>query len=354
MAIIKQNAGLEIDLKKIKVSFQVLDDQQHIKIKGSRTFDNTMKGFEALEQWLHQKRTDQLPVHLTLEATGVYGENVSYFFNDRSDFIIHVVLPNMSKAFFKSHNFKSKTDDIDARGLGMMGLERQLAVWKPASPQMRSIKKIVRQRIRLVRQRTIILNQMHAERASYKPNAQVLKQSEKLLTFITKQIDQFETQLTKLVNKDPQLDQRINNVCTAKGVGFITAISVVAELNGFEHFENRPQLVCYAGYDIVKRESGSSVRGKTRISKKGNAYIRAALYMAALSAVQHDPHHKAYYQRIVAKTGIKMKGNVAIQRKLLLLIYTLFKNNVPYNPSHPLEMQQRLVKPQQPVPNPIA
>ena len=352
MAIVKQNAGLEIDLKKIKVSFQVLDDQQHIKIKGSRTFDNTMSGFEALENWLGQKRNDQLPVHLTLEATGVYGENVSYFFNDRPGFIVHIVLPNASKAFFKSHNFKSKTDEIDARGLGLMGLERQLAVWKPTSPQLRSIKKIVRQRSRLVRQRTIILNQIHAEQASYKPNVQILKQSEKLLKFINKQIDQFETQLTKLVKKDQQLDQRINNVCTAKGIGFITAISVVAELNGFKHFENRAQLVSYVGYDIVKRESGSSVRGKTRISKKGNAYVRSALYMAALTAAQHEPHHKAYYQRIVCKTGIKMKGNVAIQRKLLLLIYTLFKNNVPYNPNHPLEMQQRMVKPQQPFLNP--
>ena len=89
-------------------------------------------------------------------------------------------------------------------------------------------------------------------------------------------------------------------------------------------------MVSYAGYDVVKNESGTSIRGKTKISKKGNSYVRHMLYMPAMSAVRSDQHHKAYYQRIVDKTNIKMKGNIAIQRKLLLLIYTLYKNNTPY------------------------
>ena len=89
-------------------------------------------------------------------------------------------------------------------------------------------------------------------------------------------------------------------------------------------FTNRNQIVSYAGYDVIKKESGTSVNAPTKISKKGNSYIRQMLYMSAMSAARSDDHHKDYYQRIVCKSGIKLKANVAIQRKLLLLIYALF------------------------------
>ena len=120
-------------------------------------------------------------------------------------------------------------------------------------------------------------------------------------------------------------------------------------MGGFSLFNNRNQVVSYAGYDVVLQQSGTSIKGKPKISKKGNSYIRAMLYMAAMSAVRYDEHHKAYYQRIVCKTGIKMKANVAIQRKLLLLIYTLFKNNVPYDPQHYLKLRDTIGHKTQPV-----
>ena len=90
------------------------------------------------------------------------------------------------------------------------------------------------------------------------------------------------------------------------------------------------------------KESGTSIKGIERISKQGNSYVRQALYMPAMSAVRHDEHHKNYYTRIVEKTNIKLKGNVAIQRKLLLLIYALFTKNEPYDPNYHIEMTARL------------
>lgn len=342
MEVIKQNAGLEIDLKHIKVSLQFLMEDQSVKIKASRKFSNNLLGFEQLSKWLDSKKIDTLSVHLTMEATGVYSENVSYYFHEKENYIVHVVLPNTSKAFFKSHNFKSKTDEIDAKGLALMGLERKLPVWKPASPQMRTLKKLVRERIRLKREKTMISNQLHAEKASYRPQKDALDRYGKRIHFIDKQIKEIEDQLHNEVQKDNTLANKINNICQAKGIGFITAIGVVAELNGFTLFKNRNQVVSYTGYDVVKRESGTSVRGKTKISKKGNAYVRSMLYTAAMSAARFDDHHKAYYKRIVQKTGIPMKANVAIQRKLLLLIYTLFKDGNTFDEQHHIKMKKKI------------
>jgi len=188
----------------------------------------------------------------------------------------------------------------------------------------------------------MVSNQLHAEQASYCPESTSIERFEKRLTFLSEQIEQIVKELKERVNSDQELKERIDNVCTAKGLGFITTCGVVSELNGFALFRNRSQLVSYAGYDVVKKESGTSVSAPTKISKKGNSYVRQMLFMSAMTAARSDDHHKDYYHRIVGKSGIKMKANVAIQRKLLLLVYTLFKNNVPYDPEHHKGLKEKL------------
>ncbi len=342
MDTIKQNLGIDVGSKDLKVSLRFLMTDLSIKTKGSRTFKNTLKGFQALQEWADKKRVKDLPLSITMEATGVYYESLAYYFYEQPSYLVHVVLANASNAYFKSLSLKSKTDKIDAWGLAQMGLERRLNSWLPVSPQMRDLKKIVRERIRLIREKNMVTNQLHAELASFRPSSIVRKRSEKRIAFLDKQIQDAEKDLRRLVNKDPDLKERLDNVCTAHGIGFITAIGVVAEYNGFILFKNRNQIVSFAGYDVKQNESGTSIKGKNRISKQGNSYVRQMLYMSAMSAAVHDAHHRAYYLRIVDKTGIKMKGNVAIQRKLLLLIYTLFTKNEPYDSLHFLKVRNRL------------
>jgi transposase len=129
--------------------------------------------------------------------------------------------------------------------------------------------------------------------------------------------------------------RKVDNVCSIKGVAFLTAITIISETNGFELIENKAQLVSYAGFDVVERQSGSSVRGKTRISKKGNSHIRRALHYPALSAVRYEGQLRELYKRVTERNPkVKMIGLVAVQRKLLVLIYTLFKKNEPYDPNY--------------------
>lgn len=342
MELIKQNVGVEVDSKKLKVSLSFLFLNQTIKIKGSRQFDNSGPGLSSLFDWLESKRDKNLVMHVTMEATGVYYENAAYYFHEKESFAVHVVLPNTSKAYRESLNLKSKTDEIDAKALGRLGCERVLKIWQPMSVQMLELKNCNRERLRLIKEKTMIINQLHADSASFRPNPNGLKRYKSRISFIENQISETEKELKFLVSKDKELEQRIANVCTAKGLAFKTVVGVVAELNGFALFTNRGQVVSYAGYDVVERSSGNSILGKRRISKKGNSKIRGMLYMAAMSAAQNDEHHKTYYQRIVERTSIKMKGNVAIQRKLLLLIYTLFLKNEPYDPEYRFKLEQKI------------
>ena len=115
------------------------------------------------------------------------------------------------------------------------------------------------------------------------------------------------------------------------GVGELTAAITLAETNGFELIRNKRQLVSYAGLDVKEKQSGTSVKGKPKISKRGNKHLRKAMHMPALTAIKHNEKMKAKYAHLVGRHGIKMKAAVAIQRKLLELIYTIFKTQQPFD-----------------------
>ena len=331
--LIKQNVGIDISKDDFKVSFRQLKDDHKSRIKGRRTFKNTLSGFKAFVEWINRHRATDIVVYFTMEATGVYYEQLVHFLHDQQkDYCISVVLPNKSKAFAKSLNLKTKTDKVDAEMLGQMGLERDLKQWAPLSDNIRSIKQLTRERVSLLDEKVALMNKLHARNHAYAPSKEVIKRLNKRLKLNQSQIKQVEKEIKQFIEQDPFLKERIDKVCQVKGLGLVTVATIVAETGGFELFTSRSQLTSFAGYDIVERESGSSIKGKTRISKKGNRFIRRALHCPALTAVKYEPQFKQLYERVTDRTAIKMKGLVAVQRKLLLLIYTLFKNNVDYNP----------------------
>jgi transposase len=109
-------------------------------------------------------------------------------------------------------------------------------------------------------------------------------------------------------------------------------VIILAETNGFELIRNKKQLTSYAGLDVKEKQSGTSVKGKTKISKRGNRQLRKAMHFPALVAIRHDEHYKELFARLVSRHGIKMKAATAVQRKLLELTYILFKNQTVYDP----------------------
>jgi len=326
-----QNLGIDLAAKSFRVCLKVKNEDLSVKIKGQRKFDNTTSGFEALNSWLKKKADTGLTLTVTMEATGVYYERLAYFLHG-AGYKVHVLLPNRIKGYMKFLNLKSKTDKLEAKALAELGLGTKLPEWKPASPQMYTLKRLSRERNTLKEEKTALSNRLHAEESCQKPEKLAIKRLKQRIALIDKQVVQVEKQMHQLAAKDQELQGRIENICKIKGVAFITVLAVIAETNGFELVEHKSQLVSYAGYDIVERESGSSVKGKTRISKKGNRHIRHALHFPAISVVKYHEEFKSLYERVFDRTKVKMKGYVAVQRKLLVLIYTLYKKNMPYDP----------------------
>ncbi|MBK6892468.1 MAG: IS110 family transposase [Flavobacteriales bacterium] len=243
---------------------------------------------------------------------------------------VHVVLPNKFKHFAASLNVKSKTDAIDAKLLARFGVEREHRPWNPAELVIKRMRDFSRYRVQLQEQKTAITNILHSKDYAHGVPADIKKSSKKVIAVLEKEIAILSKEMEKVVKSDPEIEAKVNKLRTIPGCGITTVAAIVAETNGFKEFKSAKQLTSYAGYDIVHNESGTSVLSKTRISKKGNRYMRHHMHMPALSASKHIPEFKALKERIKAKTGIPMKAQVAVQRKLLILMYTLWKNDLVY------------------------
>jgi transposase len=326
--IIKQNVGVDVSKDDFKVALSYLTYEHRIVVRCTRTFANTMQGFKQLQEWVNLKEHPQADIHFTMEATGVYYEGLAFFLYEQ-DYALHIVLPNYVKKYAESLGFKSKTDRLDAKILAQMGLERELRLWQPISLSLLGLKQLTREREALVCSRTNAANQLHAYRHQGKPKKESIKRSQKHIAFIDKQVKQIEAEITILVNQDEKLKTKIGYLTSIHGVGLLTAAVIVAETNGFAAFESIKQLTSYAGLDVRIQESGKW-KGKSRISKRGNSHIRKALFMPSLAKKTHDPATKQFFDRIKEKKGIGMVATIAVERKLLGLMFTLWKKEEMY------------------------
>lgn len=328
--VLKQSVGLDVSKDTVAACFSQREISKPFRILSSRTFSISVTGFKQLHEWIVRQRDPTVDLHFLMEATGVYYEDLAYFLQSK-DYRVSVLLPNKTAAYAKSLDCKTKTDKADAKKLAQMSIERELMQWTPPNETMLKIKRLCRERAELTGEKVAFKNRLHAKNHAHAPLDQSIKRAKAALKFIDSQIKEIEKEIKAAVNEDPDIKQRMDKVCSIKGIALITAATVVSEANGFTLFKNKGQLVSFAGYDVVENQSGTSVDSPTRISKRGNHRIRKALHFSALVAVKYEPEFKNLYDRVFGLTKIKMKAYVAVQRKLLVLIYTLYKNNTDFN-----------------------
>ena len=185
---------------------------------------------------------------------------------------------------------------------------------------------------------------LHSKNHSNEVNKFVLKSNKSIISSIEKQLKQCEVEIRKLVASENSLAEKVRKLTTIKGVGFMTVAVIVAETLGFEQFYNLKQVASFAGYDVIERQSGTSIKGKSRISKKGNRHIRRALHFPALIAKRYNKNLQKTFNRIQERTPHKMVGYVALQRKLLTLMYVLWKNDVEYDENYEKNRNQEMKK----------
>jgi transposase len=330
MNMIKQSVGVDISKDDFIVYVELLFVDQTTKKLGGRKFANTPKGAKKFVEWLGKKSVADVPLQIVMEATGRYHEVLAYYLYE-NHYRVCVALPNRIKHFAHSLHQFSKTDTIDAYMIARYGSSRLLDTWQPSSPGMRRLRELTRERQDLIKMRTQAINRLGAMRVAAKPMVSIIERLEAQIDFFNQQMEDIDAEMDQLSREDQVFSQQLERLISIPNIGKVTARTILAETAGFVLFNNRSQLIKYAGLDVIERESGTSVHGRSRVSKRGNAHLRSALFMPALGAIRKPGIFRNVYQRHLAKHKNPNKALMAVQRKLLLVAFAIHQSGQMYD-----------------------
>jgi transposase len=313
---------LGIDVSKDTLDVVLLGEGQSAQ---AAQFANTRQGFNALRHFLKKRRVERL--HACLEATGTYGDELAQCL-DEAGYTVSVVNPARIKAYADSRLSRNKTDAGDAALIADFCRTQQPEAWTPPAPEQRELQALVRHWETLTQMKQQEVNRRQAGI----PSETVLHTLDAHIAFLDQQLTELQQRIHDHVDRHPDLRQQRDLLTSIPGIGNLTAFKLLAEIRDIHAFHSAPQLAAFAGLTPRQHTSGSSVRGKTRLSKRGSARLRNALYFPAIVAQRHNPILRAFAQRLLAAGKPKLAVIAAIMRKLLHLVYGILTSGLPFDP----------------------
>ena len=334
---ISYGLGLDIDSENFQASLSSRNAEGEIKELFNRKYSNTLIGFKAILKRLKSlfKESNQ-ELQIAMEVTGVYHEEILQFLHDQG-YHVSVLLAKRMKHYFGYLGKRSKTDPIDAKAISQLACREKLAAWKPLNGEILEIRNLFRHRKSLIGVKNGYTNRLHAaERTTAKTN-EIERSLKKLIKGVEKEIYLIEQMAINKAKENDSFYEKLKLISSSiTGAAIVTVLTIVAETNGFLEFRSIKQLESYAGFDVVENKSGK-YEGKTRISKMGNVHLRTAVYMPSLTIIRwnYQPFYNLY-ERVNLRHGwkIRNKGLVAVQRKLLGMIYTLWKKEEAFDKNY--------------------
>lgn len=268
---------------------------------------------------------------MCLEATGIYSLEFALALHHAKDVEVMVVNPRAIKDFVRACMQRAKTDAVDAGGI-LDYLERMpFVAWQPPAPEVLELQAINRRIVQLHTELTREKNRRHAAEFAGASADAIAHDIEVNIHHLERRIVRMQDSGLQLVRRVPALAAKLAHLVSAKGIAENSAMRLLGELLVLPDDLAAPQWVAHAGLDPRPYESGTSVHRPRRISKVGNRHLRAALYMPALVAIQHDPNVKAFYDKLVAAGKKPMQAVVAVMRKLLHAIWGMLKHDQDFD-----------------------
>jgi transposase len=322
------------DVSKVSFDVGLVACDQHYPDTALReiptnSFERSREGVEAFLDWLGAKGVDAEKVRVVMEATGNYSTELAVWMLCACPSLSPAIVnPHHTAAFIRSMAVRNKTDRLEARALGFYGVERLPRPYEPLSPEHAELRSLSRHRDQLVRQQTMMKNQMQEAGAC----PFVRKNRKKRLRLINNDIARVEKEMKALVGQDEKLRRDVELLTSIYGVAFINATTILAELGDLRRFSLARQLTAFAGMSPRHRDSGSSVHGRSRLCKQGNPRVRQCLYLSAMTAIRANNQFRRMYQRLRDEGKAPMVALGAIMRKLLVLMRAILINGQPYRP----------------------
>lgn len=289
-----------------------------------KVVDNTPAGFKTLDDWLTKESAAGLQV--CMEATGIYWEAVAEHLAARPETTVSVVNPAQIKAFGASRMVRTKTDKVDAKLIAQFCAERTPEPWQAPTPAERTLRALVLRLDALQTMRTQESNRLEVARES------VAEGIAKHLTWLDDEIARLRKAIRDHIDNDPTLRDKHRLLDSIPGLGERTTAVLLAFLAEPARFENARQVAAFAGLDPRQHESGSSVRGKPRLSKVGHSFLRKALYMPAMVALYRTDWGKVFRERLASQGKPPMLIIGAMMRKLVQVSYGVLKSGQTFQP----------------------
>jgi len=291
--------------------------------RGEWTFDNDPAGHRRVVRKLTRGGRR---ARVVLEATGIYHLDLAMALHKAKAVEVMVANPRAVRDFGRARFQRSKTDRADAKVLLAFAEHMPFRSWQPPSPETLALRALSRRMAALTATGAQERNRLHASR-----HAVIREDIEAHLDELQQRILRLQAEALLLIQASPTLRRRFSHLCSVKGIATASAIRILGEITVLPEEMTVRQWVAHAGLDPRHVESGTSTSKPPRISKVGNAHIRAALYMPALVAIQHEPHVTAFYEALLARGKKPLQAIVAVMRKLLHSIYGMFEHDTDFD-----------------------
>lgn len=314
--------GVDVGSKELVVSMKLHDNSV---VHG--TFDNTRTGHKKLLKFITKNKCEAT---VCMEATGIYHFDLAVMLAKSDATTVMIVNPKAMKHFGEAMMQRAKTDKIDSMIILEYLLRMKFVKWDCPSDNVLQIQSLSRRRSQLTKQLGQEKNRLTANKFLGNADKIIKKSINQSIKHLQKSIDEIQTHLSSLIKSVPELKQKYDLLNSIKGFADISVSQILAEVLMLPEGLGAKQWVAFAGLDPKPTESGTSINKPRRISKRGNKFLRASLYMPALVAIQHDPNVRAYYEKLINTGKSPMRSIVAVMRKLLLAIWGILNSGTTW------------------------
>lgn len=313
------------------VSKNTLDCHLFLQQKSLPPVANAAKGFAAIERWLRKELKTKEGLLVVMEHTGIYTYGIERFLAQQQIAFVKRPALDIKRSLGM---VRGKSDKMDARFIGKYGWMRreELRPMHPVSDTQLHLQQLMSHRDKLVgdrasyqAKRSELLAQMGG-----KVQEKMMASMQYVMDVLTQEIKETEALIKALLEEEPALQTNYTLVCSVTGIGFATAVHLLIATENFTRFDDARKLICYCGVAPFEHSSGTSLRGKVRVSHLANKKLKSLLTMAAISAVQHDPELKAKYQQKLNEGKAKMSALNIIRAKLLERVFAVVKKQKAY------------------------
>ena len=315
-----------IDISKLTFDVRIHSSQVY------HQFENSIKGFEKLLKWTYKNSSfSKENILFVFEYTGLYSHQLSVFLTQKE--IAYSLVPGLE--IKRSLGIvRGKDDKVDATKIALYGyrLRDEISTYKLPENQLISLKRLLSLRERLVKQRAGFKSSLKEQKRVLisKENLILLRTQERMIHYLSKQIKNVEKEMKFIIVGDDNLKQQFKLITSITGVGSQTALFIIAYTHGFSRFDNSRKFASYCGIAPFPNSSGTSIRGKTKVSNLANKKIKSLLDLSAKSAIQHNYEMKIYYNKRIEIGKNKMSTINIVRNKLLSRIFAVVKRGTPY------------------------